>query len=382
MAQWDSNVQTKVVEARVQHRAQSVVRRNGMVSLNPGGNEPIPEYQDEARRVRMLDTLIHQTGQGCGGWDATDHAAFVAVLRHLGWTDVTLANHLKHHDEGFDALQVEAVVRRCCSGSGVLTSKSPDAIRTHLDWYFSHLKLVHEKRRAIATWKDKRDEQRRASSLAPSPPTQQPMLASDKMDERRARELADTKAQVRAWRTERRMQEQQANETRSNRPLSSSAEALRRLETKQKVALYKLKKEEERARQEAASEIVRKASMARQPSKKQLHIMSETAIATAKARLDKIQSHQAASQQAAALPHRPKLHLNMPTDSTAAQPTKSSTARETTPDEVQDMAAARRALGAHAAYVPGLAGARHVKGKSFGHVSSQPRQVPSWRAIK
>ncbi|RLO12688.1 hypothetical protein DYB28_011722, partial [Aphanomyces astaci] len=311
MGLWDSHNQAKVVGTRVLNRAQSLLRRNGLVSVTGDRNndQQVPECQDDANRVRALDALILQTGQGCGGWDATDHAAFVSALRHLGWTDGTLTSRLQTHEEGLDALQVEAVVRRCAS-SGVLVGKSSDSVRTHLEWYFSHMKLVDEKRRAIAKWKGRRQEQRRASGVSSA---QASVVVDDAPNERRVHELADTKAQVRAWRAERRVQQQQqASQGSSSNQLTSSS------------ALDALK---------------------------QLDATSDAAIAMAKVKLDKVQSQQAAIQQAATLPQRPKLPLFVPKDSTVTQPTKASAARGTTPNELQAQATARHTSGAHAAYI-------------------------------
>ncbi|KAH9127607.1 hypothetical protein LEN26_002856 [Aphanomyces euteiches] len=335
-------------------RHQSLLRGAARVPTEP--------RSDAVERVRALDALLRQSGGDCGGWDAVDHAAFLTCLHQSGWKEAEP-----------DALELEAFVDRC-----TVPGKSKDAVRTHVEWFMHHTKLMAEKRQAIVQWRQAKMQQTSAAHPADDiPPPPSKPNAED--EDRRAQRQLEAKAKVQAWKAAKRQQEvagstnQHVETQQRRRPL----DALSRLETKQKVALYKLQKEEAKAREAASAHAVK--SLARPSSKSLLEQSSARDLAAAKSKFERQQSKQQAMQAATALPDRPNLPCSTPRATDVYQPTKASSARAKTPQDIRDEAASRQANGAHGAVVPGGAGAAHVKGRSFGHVPSQPRSTPAWR---
>ncbi|KAF0683132.1 Aste57867_24820 [Aphanomyces stellatus] len=369
---------------RPTHR--SLMRRSNTLVDRPMATSGLPrsaaamDAQHDATRVRALDELLRETG---GGWEMADHAIFVAALQLSTTSPAKQAlstrdgDAVPQADEAppplLDALQVEALVQRC---RAKLPTKSEDAVRTHLEWYTNHVALVEEKRRTIARWKQRRLERQEADTTAAVVAE----VSSRETDMRRLREQKEAKARVRAWKEEKRLQliyaQAGGNGGGNATDRRPSLDTLKQLEMKQKVALYKLQKEEERAQQTAMAELLQNAELSRPPSKAQLQHSSSRALATAKQKFDKVCALQQAQQQM--LPARPKLPF-VPKDTNVRQPTKASAARIKTPEQVADVAAARRAAGAHEGYVSGGPGAAHVKGQGFGYVASQPRAIPAWR---
>ncbi len=104
-------------------------------------------------------------------------------------------------------------------------------------------------------------------------------------------------------------------------------------------------------------------------------------IHLAKAKYEKVKQMSLSQKQATELPERPssvKLKF-AETKSDIMKPTAASAARSNSPEDVAKQEEVRKGTGAHQSYVPGGDGAAHVKGKSYGHVASQPRATPSWR---
>ncbi|KDO35068.1 hypothetical protein SPRG_01132 [Saprolegnia parasitica CBS 223.65] len=364
------------------------------------------ETRQDIERVRMLDSLLHETGDACGGWAYDDHAHFVAVLHASGLTDPDdLVSYFTastvrsdddghnnhdddddgHNDDDDDAVANEIALldqrasvaaklglfRTKCHAK--LPFKTTSAVQTHLEWYAQHLSLLQAKKKTIVNWRErKKSLERRETTAASHTSTNERPRSSRNVTERQRK-----KTQILEWKAAKAQQSQRVEpETLT---AQASVATLKRIEIKQKIALYKLEKEEEQMRQASLSELMK--PMARAPSKEQLMTSAERAVHAAKARLEKVLASAAATRQAAELPLRPKSsrQLLASASSDLLKPTAASAARAVTPDEVEQQSAARAARAAHRGYIPGADGATHVKGRSFGHVPSQPRATPEWR---
>ncbi|EQC41200.1 hypothetical protein SDRG_01176 [Saprolegnia diclina VS20] len=350
----------------------------------------------DIERVRMLDDLLHETGDACGGWAYDDHAHFVALLHASGLTDAddlvayfatttsideptgddddSVADEIAHLDQRAAIAGKLGLFKTKCHAK--LPFKSTSAVQTHLEWYAQHLSLLQAKKKTIATWRERKKSLERRQATASSHNNERPVARSSRtVTELAARQRKKTL--ILEWKAAKARQSQRLEpETLT---AQASVATLKRIEIKQKVALYKLEKEEEQMRQASLSELMK--PLARAPSKEQLMTSAERAVHAAKVRLEKVLANAAATRQAAELPVRPKSsrQLVASASSDVLKPTAASAARAMTPDEVEQQSAARTARVAHRGYIPGADGAAHVKGRSFGHVPSQPRATPEWR---
>ncbi|OQR85042.1 hypothetical protein ACHHYP_12402 [Achlya hypogyna] len=333
------------------------------------------ETLEDIERVRMLDELLRDAGNACGGWDYADHAHFVAALHAVGLTDPKdvidgVEDELLQMDHrAAVAAKLQHFKDKC---RAKLPFKSAGAVQTHLEWYAQHLTLLEAKKETIVAWKErKRSVQNQQVAAAAAV---RPSGTSDPTD---AAARQRKKTLILEWKQAKARQSQGLpNESLK---AEASVATLKRMEIKQKIALYKLEKEEEQMRQANIIELMRPVS--RQPSKDQLMTTAERAVQAAKTRLEKVLALAATKRQAAELPARPRSSARQlaSVNSDLLKPTAASAARATTSDDVDKQSAARLATGAHHSYIPGGDSAAHVKGKSFGHVASQPRATPSWR---
>ncbi|OQS03531.1 Multidrug/Oligosaccharidyl-lipid/Polysaccharide (MOP) Flippase Superfamily [Thraustotheca clavata] len=342
------------------------------------------ETKDDIKRIRKLDHLIHSTGDNCGGWAYDDHAHFVNTLHACGlknpqelieyFTPSKLFQSCQENeDDAVDELvqldmktqiasKLQFFIEKCHIK---LPFKSIEAIQTHIEWYAQHLALIEQKKLTLASWKERK-------KCKPSEP--QLIRETTPRSKINAAERQHKKTLILEWKAAKAIEAQpQPTELETK----SSEATLRRLEIKQKIALYKLEKEQELMRQTSLAELMR--PLTRQPSKEQLKASAERALQSARAKLERVQTLSAANLHE--LPQRPKAIQKQFTavQSDLLKPTAASSAHATTPQDVNKQQEARQTMQAHQMYIPGADGAGHVKGKSFGHVPSQPRAIPSWR---
>uniref|UniRef100_K3WIA3 Uncharacterized protein n=1 Tax=Globisporangium ultimum (strain ATCC 200006 / CBS 805.95 / DAOM BR144) TaxID=431595 RepID=K3WIA3_GLOUD len=401
---------------------------------------------DMMERVRHLNELIVQSGGLQGGWDHREHGVFTSLLLKCGLTDDALLKHQSNQADRLDSerslnqqeepgaienkLDFETIVARFLHKCiAKVVTKSNKAVRCHFIWYLDHIRLVQQKKNVINEWKQRKEYERvriihqglveetannsEGSSAGVAPPHRQylqnvPFDSNNTHD--RCRQAIETKEKrkkekmLQKWREEKEKKEQEIREKEKELAREQEAKNAKRkqelLDAKQKVLLYKLQKEQEESslhmnsRQQPSSSSQPSPS-ASPVSQEELMERSRQAIASAKAKREKLQQLEEQQKKQRELPKRPTLRgakstsppSASPTDggppsSSSAlllQPTKASQARELNKLELRRKEKERGRRNAHDAYIPGAGAIPDVKLKSFGHVPIQPRAVPAWR---
>ncbi|DAZ92774.1 TPA: hypothetical protein N0F65_012451, partial [Lagenidium giganteum] len=384
--------------------------------------------------VRSLNDKIAHAGGQRGGWDEKEHAQFVTLLTKCQLTDEVLLQHHPITSSNTVALatnnQLQAeqldyeglmsrFLRKCAKK---IVTRTPTAVRNHIEWYVDYLQLVAEKKQVIQAWKDKKNGEREvllrqglARDIADSMNGNQRDEGSNngggKLDdnlrertsparispERVARERSKKVIQLQKWREEKERREQE--KLLEHRELERQKEAeeakQEHLDKKQKILLYKLRKEEEQA-SIAKSRKLRQAPMPAESAmspgtKDDLVERSRKAIEQAKAKRAKLDELEAQKLKQQELPERPQ-SVRKPSSEAASpasrspieatlllRPTKAFEARATTQRDLYKREKQRQRQSAHDAYIPGVSALADVKVKSFGHLPIQPRAVPAWR---
>lgn len=141
---------------------------------NGGGNEG-PTEEELVRRVRHLNDAIMQSGGFKDGWDDRDHTIFLQELSKCGLADGFLLRQCEEEDDSESNQHVDHVatgvgrdvdyeaivarfIRKCTTK---LVTKTVDGVRSHWRWYIGHTKLVNEKKRVVAEWRQRKEKQRR-----------------------------------------------------------------------------------------------------------------------------------------------------------------------------------------------------------------------------
>lgn len=189
MGAWDQNdrelpsrsqrLDTKQ-SSRSREQGRSQVDSNNDAA-SQGNSTEGPTEDELVRRVRHINDAIMQSGGLKDGWDDQDHAIFLHELSKCGLSDSFLlrqngsaedrqsprSNQRAHDpdrlkpgadsDVDYEAL-VARFIRKCTTK---LVTKTADGVRTHWRWYIGHTKLVKEKKRVIAEWKQRKEKQRR-----------------------------------------------------------------------------------------------------------------------------------------------------------------------------------------------------------------------------
>jgi len=151
---------------------------SGIDTASNGDDNEGPTEEELVSRVRHLNDAIMQSGGFKDGWDDRDHAIFLQELSKCGLSDGFLlrqceeqgasecnqrVHQLDHvtprggKDIDYEAL-VARFIRKCTTK---LVTKTVDGVRSHWRWYIGHTKLVDEKKRVIAEWKQRKEKQRR-----------------------------------------------------------------------------------------------------------------------------------------------------------------------------------------------------------------------------
>ncbi|KAJ0406118.1 hypothetical protein P43SY_008369 [Pythium insidiosum] len=400
----------------------------------PPGDNAVPAENELVARVRRLNQQILASGGLKGGWDDREHAVFTSVLQRCGLSDAVLvqteldvggeeqacADNQREQDTDSSVdyeTRVARFVRKC---SKALVTRSESSVRTHLAWYISHVRLVHDKKEALERWRQEKAAMRQrfveqglerltgdggdshgdgtASTMANASPVdpERKKVAEAKERQRQA-------AQLDAWRQGKEAKEQEKREQEAEeRRTRAAMEARRRqelLEKKQQVMLYRLQKEQD-AQLLARNDAARAGSASPQDSaradKAELQRRSKMAIEAAKARRAKLEARSEQERRQRELPERPKSvgkyarssgspndssppSSRSPVESTLQRPTKAVEARHVSKVELRRQEKRRAQQGAHETYFPGAGVVADAKLKSFGHVPIAPRAVPSWR---
>ena len=145
----------------------------------------------------MLDDLLHETGDACGGWAYDDHAHFVAMLHASGLTDPddlvsffststhtddhhtddeSVADEIEHLDQRAETAAKLGLFRTKCHAK--LPFKTTSAVQTHLEWYAQHLSLLQAKKKTIATWRERKKNLERRQATASSHNNERPVARS------------------------------------------------------------------------------------------------------------------------------------------------------------------------------------------------------------
>ncbi|KAG7399634.1 hypothetical protein PHYBOEH_008277 [Phytophthora boehmeriae] len=157
------------------------------------------------------------------------------------------------------------------------------------------------------------------------------------------------------------------------------------LDAKQKILLYKLRKEQEAMLLERTAFAQDGVGEETSPTPKEDFIeRSRIAIEHAKAKRLRLQQIEERKKKQVQLPPRPDNNAgegspSTPTATLLFNATEASRARDLSKEELRKRARQRARQGAHDDYIPGEKALPDVKVKSFGHIPIQPRAVPSWR---
>ncbi|CEG37404.1 uncharacterized protein PHALS_04998 [Plasmopara halstedii] len=388
-------------------------------------------------RVRCLNEAIIRSGGLDGGWDAREHCTFVALLSKCGLTDDVLLQHLSpedldtysqflgehfdhNHNEGSRTSSVCVFETRIARFLHICMQKivtQPRAsVRSHLEWYFHYIKLVEEKKHMIQEWKKRKHEERKqlihcdfiAENHVPENASRAKTADAqrDKVSQIQNADLNDKKKREETevllvqWKQEKKQKEiQQEQRNRELQIKRDALEAKRRqeqLDTKQKVLLYKLQKEQEAMTLDCSAKSQQKGAtsgsyphesmVSSSPTpNEELVARSHKAIESAKAKRLRLQRLELQKQKRLQLPRRPEPKVidenvkALPKPAVALNATAASRARDLSKQDIQRNTRRRERQSAHDAYFPGIEAIPDVKIKSFGHIPIQPRATPAWR---
>nr|CCA20972.1 conserved hypothetical protein [Albugo laibachii Nc14] len=364
--------------------------------------------------VRALDDKITLLKGHREGWDDCEHDLFLMILNKYRLNDDYLLREViaqecntridatESNHNFFAKIQLDRRVSRAlCKCSEKIVMRSSDAIQKHFCWYLGYLQLVAAKKKEISNWKSIKENERRHTidniksefndikSNLVRESCSSDRTASDKipavMKKKKVleRKRTEKKHLLTAWRAKKEILEQERYRQEQKRK-KEKALKMQKLctEKKQKVVVYKMRKEEEAM--ETAEEKQDPRSRNAEHTEF-LRVNYRDAIHAARVRRNLLEERALKNQPH--LPDRPKLiwgkdYHRKSVDEVPSKhmdPTQSSLRQQHTKTELEERERYRKESSAHGLLIPHIEAIRDVKVRSFGHIAIQPRSIPSWR---
>jgi hypothetical protein len=131
------------------HGKKGRARSRLIDSANPGSNDDKQGRPPDCAtaEVEAFESFVDEFGP-TGGWDSTDHSAFLRVWsRYVKTAEAASSVQIEHwaHSTRFFA-----------SACAALPVMSEDAISEHARWYLEYTQLLEVKRSAIAAWRERK----------------------------------------------------------------------------------------------------------------------------------------------------------------------------------------------------------------------------------